>query len=530
MAKVFLSSARSNHVLADMRDELRNWADINGIDLWQFERHPKPYWDGIGFPRSAAACLTEVDRCELYLAVFHGAYGGSGSLHAAAVALTDLEFFEAVREGKQIRFYVVEPHAPGSELKALLSLVRTAVPNSYGGSGTAGQVVTAIKDDIARHLARPELRAPWRARAFRTYGRAITRLRSRELLGVDGLQVLPRGSRSSFAHAPADDLKDAMKAIGAIADPRLRESELSAFLPDLAAVPYFESVFDGYRAVWDDYCDLWLRTTAWRGHHNALRMGRLAMLNSQMVVRCLMASSHDRLSLAHSPLPTSGTIGDAAAWIRVFALGGALASEYYSLAKEQHLQRQRRQFLRRGLEFLTVAGRARELLNSAERTRLLAGLAAIRGHIYVELEDPTLDPVDAFEESMRHRLDLGATGSWLGEAKADLGYALVRQGLWRSGHDLLVQGVHDLEATIAKGFAARAKLKLANCYLRRGWIPDAMRQLSEADAICDLHGIQRRRASGVLSQVALEVLRAVARRTHNVRARQSSCGYQYETV
>lgn len=526
---IFLSSARSDEVLAAMRDELRAWAQASGVDLWQFEEHAKSYWDGIGFPASVAVCLEQVDKCDLYLAIFHGAYGGSANSHAASVALTDLELFEAVRGGKPVRFYIVEPHEPGPELKALLTLVHTLVPNSFGRSGTARGILAVIKDDIARHLSRRGLRAPYHARAFQRYKSAVTFLRRDELDSVEGLQVLPAGLSISSAHCPVEMLERGLRTANAIPDPAQRESRLSALLPDLATVPYADRSCAAYHGVWDGYCESWLGATAWRGHHNSLRLGRLAMLNSQMAIRCLMATGHDRQALAGRPLPPTGTIGDSGPWIRVFTVGGALASEYYSLAKEQRSRADRNRFLRRGLDFLNVATRARELVVNYERSRLLAGLAAIRGHVYLELRDQTLDPAAAFEESLRLRVDGGMSTVAVAEAKADLGHVMVRYGLWNKGHELLVQGTRELEAGRGKGFAARAKFKLAECYLRRGWLRDAVRQVSEADAICALHKIERRGVTGALPRLTLRCLRIIGSHLMRVQARETASGYEYTT-
>ncbi len=526
---IFLSSARSNEVLAEVRDELGQWAHDHGVDLWRFDdpNTPKEYWVRLGFPASAAACLKKVDECDLYLAVFHGAYGGSRDSHAASIALTDLEFFQAVSAGKKIRFYIIEPHEPEEELKALLTLVRTVAPETFGGSGSAGHVLRLIEDDIARHLDCPELRTTWRTRAFRSYKSGIVRLRSSELDSVEGLQVLPRGVCAAPTHRSADELESAISVLAAIEDRSEKESQLSALLPELAAVPYNDRSCSPFYSAWDHFCEGWLRATAWRGHHNALRLGRLAMLNTQMVVRCLLASGGDRHQIAAQPLPPEAKIGDPTPWLRAFSLGGALASEYYSLAKEQTIRSSKEKFLRRGLEFLHVATRVRHFMREDERHGFFAGLAAIRGHIYLELRDQTLDPVAAFEESLRLRKDAGMRGAALAEGKADLGHALVQHGLWKRGHNLLLEGVEELEAAMSEGFAARAKLKMAEYYLRRWRIRDAVRQVQEADAICNLHQIRRREASGTLPHLALQFLRLVGSRFPKLVAERTESGYQY---
>ena len=222
-------------------------------------------------------------------------------------------------------------------------------------------------------------------------------------------------------------------------------------------------------------------------------------------------------------------IGDPEPWIRVFDVRGALGSEHYSLAKTQHDWQRKDRFLRRGLEFLHLAKRVDGLIHRHERDRLFAGLAAIRGHIYLALGDPGLNPVAAFEESLELREATGASPASLAEAKSDLGHVMVRYGHSKRGLALLIEGVEELETQTAAGFAARAKLKLGEAYLRRGWAGHAVRQVREADAICELHMIQRREVAGLLPQLAVMSLRLRGAMSPKLRAESTDSGYRYST-
>lgn len=526
---IFLSSARSNEVLVEVRNELGQWADDESVDLWRFDdpKTGKEYWDKKGVAGTAAACLQKVDDCDLYVAMFHGAYGSSRDSHAASVALTDLEFFEAVSEGKKIRYYIIEPHEPEDELRALLTLVRAVAPGTFGGAGSAGHVIRLIKDEIARNFARPDLRSPWLTRGFRKYEAGLMSLRRSELDSVDGLQVLPENSLMATNCRSVDEFEQLLGSVTEIEERSERENHLTALLPELAMVPYKDPIYSPFYSVWDRYCEGWLRATAWRGHHTALRMGRLAMLNTQMAVRCSLAGLTDRQQLVAGNAPSAKIIGDPAPWIRVFNLGGALGSEYYSLAKNQRDHRRKETFLRRGLEFLHIATRVNGLIPDDERDRFFAGLAAIRGHIYLELSDKTLDPVAAFEESLKLRESTDVSLASVAEAKADLGHVMIRQGLSKRGHALLIKGVEELESQMAKGFAARAKLKLAEAFLRRGSIENAVQQVREADAICEFHKIKKRELGGTLPRLALMSLRLLGGRGPKLTVERSDSGYRY---
>lgn len=528
---IFLSSARANEVLVEVRNELGQWACDNGVDLWRFDdiRTPKAYWDKKGVAGTAAACLQKVDDCDLYIAIFHGAYGSSRNLHAASVALTDLEFFEAVSEGKKIRYYIIEPHEPEGELRALLTMVRAVAPGTFGGTGSAGHVIRLIKDEIARHLSRPDLCSPFLKRRFRKYEAGLMNLRRDELDSVHGLQVLTGNSLTTTNQRSVDEFEQLISSVTGIDERSERENHLTALLPELAMVPYKNPSCSPFYYVWDRYCEGWLRATAWRGHHTALRMGRLAMLNTQLAVRCSLAGGTDRQQLVAGIVRSAKIIGDPAPWIRVFNLGGALGSEYYSLAKNQRDRRRKETFFRRGLEFLHIATRVDGLIPDDERDRFFSGLAAIRGHIYLELRDSTLDPVAAFEESLRLREETGMSPASVAEAKADFGHVMVRQGLSRRGLALLNEGVEELELQMSGGFAARAKLKLAEAFLRRGSIGDAFHQVHEADAICEFHKITKREVGGTLPRLALMSLRLLAAKGPKMTVEWSDSGYRYRT-
>ena len=205
---IFLSSARSNVILAEVRDEIGQWAQDAGVDLWRFDdpRTPKEYWDKARICRLGGRMPPggRLLNCDLYIAIFHGAYGGSRNAHAASVASTDLEIFEATSEGKKIRYFVIEPHEPEGELLALLTILKAIAPGDFGGSGSARRVLSLIKDTIAQHLGRRELRDSWRSRLSRRYHARLLNLRREELDSVYGLQVLPESpSEDSATHSPA---------------------------------------------------------------------------------------------------------------------------------------------------------------------------------------------------------------------------------------------------------------------------------------------------------------------------------------
>jgi hypothetical protein len=443
--------------------------------------------------------------------------------------LTDLEFFEAVAQGKPVRFFIIEPHEPEPELRSLLTLVQTVVPQSFAGSGSAARVIELVKWEIQSYSRTRFPRPTWLQRRLHRYIQGLMPLRSPVICGLEGLRVLPASANVDARLKPdRNKLGAALDAAHGLTSVPAKQAVLSTIFSQLSAAPYLMRDCSEYLALWDRWCDAWLKLTAWKGHHNLCHMGRLAALNSLAAIRCLQATRGDKDRLADVSLPPVGKIGSAETWTSAFQLGGALASEHYSLAKLRWRTEQRVRILRKAMEWLVVADRCKGLLSHPDEESFLAGLAAIRGHIHLLLRDQTLDPVAAFEESLRLRKASGAEGSAIAEAKADLGYALARAGLRQQGLQLLEAGVAGLDAAQAEGFAAKSKLKLAELYLRQMRARDAIQQIGESDAICKLHGLQPRTASGYVANFILGAFRWLGRVQGDVRVRRGPSGYTYE--
>ncbi len=74
-------------------------------------------------------------------------------------------------------------------------------------------------------------------------------------------------------------------------------------------------------------------------------------------------------------------------------------------------------------------------------------------------------------------------------------------------------------------------MKLGRYYLRRGAMLAAVRQIREADAICQLHGIvQREDIAGSLGAHTLALLRRFWPKYHQLKAIETPIGYQFIEV
>jgi Domain of unknown function (DUF4062) len=125
--KVFVSSVYWG--LQDVREDIYKWASSNGYDAWVFEKSD-PLLGQTPPANIQRVCLRHVDESALYIAIFNKGYGSSAKSHLANVSLVDLEFFEAFKEGKPIRAYILEPFTPEPELAAFVEIVSAVIPGS----------------------------------------------------------------------------------------------------------------------------------------------------------------------------------------------------------------------------------------------------------------------------------------------------------------------------------------------------------------------------------------------------------------
>ena len=214
-------------------------------------------------------------------------------------------------------------------------------------------------------------------------------------------------------------------------------------------------------------------------------MGKLGAENPWLAVRALMASRGETDSIKRLLSAGSEKTGATEEWISLYGLGGALASEYYSIARNVSIPSFKKHYLEKADSWINVAERTYKMERNLRRQ---AGLTAIRGHIFLE-SGRTEEAAEVFDLNLRLRKEAGLSLASMAEAKADLGYAYTLLGRTREAESLLLEGVNDLEASGSPGFVVRAKKKLAVFYFRRLALKKCLQQLVEAEAICENHKI-----------------------------------------
>jgi tetratricopeptide (TPR) repeat protein len=482
--RVFISSVWRG--LGDVRTRIYEWAIDAGYEPWLFEKaKPQAAWAALKAPEIEAICLDNVASADLYVGIFHTGYGSSATYHFAHVSFVDLEFFEALDAGVPMRLYVLEPFTPEPELRLLIQVIRTLLPNSIKSCQTEAALLDAIKRDVDRHFGRA------RAMSARTPAQHLKRYLRRLILTRrfhddkdTGLRFLLDQYPSPSLPFDPDLVRSGLASVRALDSYGVQLNGAWILLQRLFHVPWLKH--REYLKLWDDVLGVWDRAAAWYGLHGFTFIGKLAADNTMLAVRALLASRGETDSLKRLLAAGSEKTGAVEEWINLYGLGGALASEYYSIAKQAPNTALRRHYLLKADSWIEVAERTSVM---EWNLRWQAGLAAIRGHILLELGE-TPRAVDIFERNLRLREEAGLGPSSIGEAKVDLGYAYFLSGRRRDAEPFLLHGLDELKREAAPGFIARAQKKLAKFYASRGALRKAAEQLVEARDLCERHGIR----------------------------------------
>ncbi len=477
---VFLSSAW--YGLDTIRSGLAGWLEQRGYDAFVFEKFKEEAeWKALLPAACEAICLDHVSRSRLYVGIFRTTYGSSAHDHTVDMAFTDLELFEAFRADVPMRLYLLTDAAPDPRLTALLTLVETVLPGALVRVTSEADLLERVECDIEIHFGRrsPLIAPPSR---FERYSRALIVHRKAIDDRDEGLKfLLDRYPAPKLPFDP-DLVRAELAEIRTLQSYQARINATYRVFQRLFHFPWRQT--HDHLDLWEDTLDLWDTAAAWLGLHGFIYAGRLAADNTLVAVRVLTASAGEFASLAEIMRKGETKTGTNEEWIKLYATGGALASEYYSIAK-QAPRSLKTHYLAKADSWIAVAERtfAREPNKKRE-----AGLASIRGHIFLEWGRGT-DAIALLERSLHLREEASLDESSVGEAKVDLGYAYCLASRRRDGERLIAGGLYDLERHGSPGFLARAKRKAARVYIR-GWaLGKALRELVGVKDLVDTYGL-----------------------------------------
>lgn len=114
----------------------------------------------------------------------------------------------------------------------------------------------------------------------------------------------------------------------------------------------------------------------------------------------------------------------------------------------------------------------------------------------------------------------------IAEAKGDLGHFLFLNGSKIEGTRMLQEAAEVLCEFKKEAFASRIKLKLAEVYVRQRRLRSAIKEVREADAICQYHGITLREPAGWSARLMLQVLRRL-KKNRPLRVIAGDNGYRF---
>ena len=400
----------------------------------------------------ALFCVDGVRSCDEYVAVVIDRHGsGIGVLPGtdATTSFFELELFAAALYGKPSHVFVLEGHEPRGRMRLLLDLLGPLLPGferrplsadeilfridaivGATGTGPSGGTFRAISREISAALV-AERHAEYRP------GEALPAVRF-----LDGLfSTTPRASDLSVVPALFHEIAERTSHQEKLALLWIVLGELSGRSPVSGAS---EEVL----AHWDSALSQWSGSAAWFGLHGFCQLG------------CLGAIS-DRARLCERLGPP----------FRVDH--GAFASEYYSIANQLGVGRQRSDLYSLALGHIDLAISADPV----------PGDYSVRASIRHRVGD--LDAsVEDHAVSLRMRREAGADDASVGEAESELGFALLGvAGRAAEGIGLMERGVERLSSGPANGFTVRAKRKLAEGYRAAGELGRARDQLGEAAAM-----------------------------------------------
>jgi tetratricopeptide (TPR) repeat protein len=480
--KVFLSSRILG--LEEIRSKIYDWAISEGYQVWIAEKCSHidlstPY------QQVEYICLKEVREADLVICILHQGYGNTANLDVAGISLLELEIFQAILARKLIEVCILEPFQPDLQLGTLYRVLKVAVPNAIFHFRHDKQLSEHIKRRII------EASSPILSDPIELLNKFVTWLGlKRHPIGVEkhfdkGIrfldkQFVPYLEGYNLNISLIDEIFAQLKETENYNN-RLLLSWRA--LRHLFLVPFTQRENAKYWPLWEEAFSQWIRSAAWCGLHGHLLMGRLAAANSLLDLRGIVSAEE----------------GTPAANSRLLSTHGVIASESYSIAKRIGSRKLFRSLLYSALSHLDVA---QSNICLQKEPIGESNLLTIRASVLYKLRK-FRDAISTYNRVLEIRESNGASKMQIGEAKAELGYALLSIGNFKKAKHYLEEGVQSLEEAKGAGFAIRAKRKLATYYLLTGAPLLAYRQLLETEGLIkyyDANG-QTTRMTSILPQL-----------------------------
>lgn len=379
------------------------------------------------------ACMRHVREIPAFICIIDGSYGKPWNI--AQLCVLELEIIAATLAGNPFHFFLLAPYEGDPRTESLLRVVRLMKPEL---AAIRPQSAERILESLRERLSTKG----WRAQ---NVGRALLdRLGVPRLEADLNIQFLNEIFVPLNAYEPEErDIHALLSEFTSETDQATRLVYLWMAIRHLCAAPYNEPTYDRFLPLWDRALSLWASAASWYGLHGLNFLGRLAAVNTLLKIRQRTGASGN--------LSIQGT-------------KGALASEYYSIAKTVRSRTLRRKLLNRALNL------ANQSLEEPQSDP--SGLLGIRGSVLQAL-GRLGDGVRDYQAMLSLRQSAGENSGRIGEAEAELGWGYFRLWLsWRifmlgyffKAQHFLSHGVALLEHSERHEFAVRALRKLGVFY------------------------------------------------------------------
>lgn len=460
--------------LDDIRSHIWEQGRKSGFPIWVSEFSSREEFKNKSLDEIQVTCLKQVRIAPKFICVLDGSFGTTWN--AEQVSILELELATAAFSKRDIWIFLLVPfNNPDRRILSLLKAIRLACPAArIWESVTKDQLYAAIESIIEPVERQQETIGV--GPLVQDFARKRTpflnfNLNRRDVQFLDGrfsplLDTQPdeMGIRQLLVKAAEEDVIPT------------RMAKLWVIFRHLSTAPYTDHKYQNFLPLWTQTLTQWSSASAWYSLHGHFFLGRLAAINTLFTIR------------SHMPPRMETEIGPPS----IFADNGAVASEYYSIAKlvpswyvKQSLLRKALWNCNTALEVSTVSD--------------LSGLLDIRGHVKLEMLNPAGGIFD-LKRALAIRRDEDQVPGRVGESEVHLGRAYAACRLHRKAERLLEDGVAKLETTDRYPFIIQGLRHLGTFYSQLGRRGDATRVLRKAQALASEHEIQ-----GQLQQIEEEL-------------------------
>lgn len=379
------------------------------------------------------ACMQHVREIPAFICIIDGSYGRPWNI--AQLCVLELEIIAATLAGKPFHFFLLSPYEGDPRTESLLRVVRLMRPElATIRPQSAERILLSLSEQLSKTRRNSQ-------KVRTAISDHLTVLRSETDLNIQFLNevFIPLHE----GEPQENNIRALLSEVSSEIDQATRLVYLWMAIRHLCAAPYNDPKFDRFLPLWDQALSLWASAASWYGLHGFNFLGRLAAVNTLLKIRKRIGSVVD--------LSIQGT-------------KGALASEYYSIAKIVRSRKVRRKLL--NLALIT----ANQSLEEPQSDP--SGLLGIRGSVLQALGKPC-EGLRDYLAMLSLRQSAGEDSGGIGEAEAELGWGYFRLWLpWRffvlgyffKAQHFLRHGVALLEHSERHEFAVRALRKLGVFY------------------------------------------------------------------